>query len=307
MNRKFFRTGALAAVFTLLATSLAFAGPADDPELLARAAQVNVSSEAGQAPASGPSAGVIYVDGAQAPAEGTAQPQAPQEAAPQPAEAAQPAAQTQQGAVASGGRTIDPAKPMIALTFDDGPYAKVGNRIMDAAEAVGGRVTFYVVGERVPSYATEIRRMHDNGHEIGNHTQNHKYLNKLDAAGIQAQVAACQNAVAAITGSAPKTMRLPGGNRNATVLANVNMPIVLWNVDTLDWKHRNAQTSIDTIMNNAKDGDVILMHELYDASGDAACNVIPHLAAKGFQLVTVSELASFRGGLQNGKVYYSFK
>ncbi len=219
------------------------------------------------------------------------------------------ASQTNQvpdGMVASGGRYIDPNAPMVALTFDDGPYAAVGNRIMDCAEQYGGRVTFYVVGERVNSYKTEILRMHNNGHEIGNHTQNHKYLQKLGAQEIRQQVAACNQAVAAITGEAPKTVRLPGGGKNSTVLANISQPIVLWDVDTLDWKTRNAASSVQTVLSQVKDGSVVLMHELYNASGDAAVTLIPQLVARGYQLVTVSELAQFRGGLNGGTVYYSF-
>lgn len=218
----------------------------------------------------------------------------------------QAASQVPEGMVASGGRYIDPNAPMVALTFDDGPYAAVGNRIMDCAEQYGGRVTFYVVGERVNSYKSEILRMYTNGHEIGNHTQNHKYLQKLGAQEIRNQVAACNQAVAAITGEAPKTVRLPGGGKNSTVLANISQPIVLWDVDTLDWKTRNAASSVQTVLSQVKDGSVVLMHELYNASGDAAVTIIPQLVARGYQLVTVSELAQFRGGLTGGQVYYSF-
>ena len=150
--------------------------------------------------------------------------------------------------------SYDPSKkrPMIALTFDDGPYAPVGNRIMDCAEQYGGRVTFYVVGNRVNSYKSEIQRMYANGHEIGNHTQDHKYLQKLGAQEIRQQVEACNQAVAAITGEAPKTVRLPGGGKNSTVLANISQPIVLWNVDTLDWKTRNAASSVQTVLNQSR-------------------------------------------------------
>ena len=203
-------------------------------------------------------------------------------------------------------KDLDPDKPMVALTFDDGPYAPVGNRIMDCAEQYGGRVTFYVVGNRVNSYKSEIQRMYANGHEIGNHTQDHKYLQKLGAQEIRQQVEACNQTVAAITGEAPKTVRLPGGGKNSTVLANISQPIVLWNVDTLDWKTRNAASSVQTVLNQVKDGSVVLMHELYNASGDAAVTIIPALVERGYQLVTVSELAQFRGGLAGGTVYYSF-
>ena len=196
--------------------------------------------------------------------------------------------QVPDGMVASGGRYIDPNAPMVALTFDDGPYAPVGNRIMDVAVQYGGRVTFYVVGNRVNSYRSEIQRRYANGHEIGNHTQDHKYLQKLGAQEIRQQVEACNQAVAAITGEAPKTVRLPGGGKNSTVLANISQPIVLWNVDTLDWKTRNAASSVQTVLNQVKDGSVVLMHELYTASGDAAVTIIPALVERGHQLLKVS-------------------
>ncbi|WP_366925816.1 polysaccharide deacetylase family protein [uncultured Clostridium sp.] len=210
------------------------------------------------------------------------------------------------GLVLSGGRYLDPSKPMIALTFDDGPYAPVGNRIMDSMEQYNGRATFFVVGNRVADYKTEIKRMHDNGHEIANHTYDHKYLNKLSADEIVSQVELCNQAVAAITGESPRLVRLPGGSKNSTVLGNVHYPIILWNIDTLDWKTKNADKSVEAVLGKVKDGDIILMHELYKSSGDAAVRIIPALSEQGYQLVTVSELIRFRGGVKNGGVYYSF-
>ena len=157
-----------------------------------------------------------------------------------------------------------------------------------------GSVTFYVVGNRVNSYKSEIQRMYANGHEIGNHTQDHKYLQKLGAQEIRQQVEACNQAVAAITGEAPKTVRLPGGGKNSTVIANISQPIVLWDVDTLDWKTRNAASSVQTVLNQVKDGSVVLMHELYNASGDAAV-----MGACGARLSAGDgQLAQFRGDWQ---------
>lgn len=211
------------------------------------------------------------------------------------------------GLVWSGGRYLDPSKPMIALTFDDGPYAPVGNRIMDSLEKYDGRATFFVVGNRVADYKTEIRRMHDNGHEIANHTYDHKYLNKLGADEIRSQVELCNQAVAAVTGESPKLVRLPGGSKNSTVVNNVTYPMIMWNIDTLDWKTKNAEKTVQAVIGKVKDGDIVLMHELYTASGDAAVSLIPALKQQGFQLVTVSELIRFRGGVKDGGIYYSFR
>lgn len=237
----------------------------------------------------------------QAAAESAAQ-QAAAEAAAQQA-AAEAAAQQQ-----TAGRTIDPSKPMVALTFDDGPQPSVGNRIMDCLAQYGGKATFFMVGERVPSYKAEVQRMVAEGHEVANHTMNHKYLQKLGAAEIQSQVTKCNDAIEAACGVRPKIMRLPGGNHNATVLANTHMPMIQWNIDTLDWKTRNAQKTVDSVLNHVKDGDIILMHELYSQSGDAALRIIPELTNRGYQLVTVSEMAAAKGHtLQAGKLYSSFR
>ena len=206
----------------------------------------------------------------------------------------------------AGIRALDPSRPMIALTFDDGPYAPVGNRIMDVMNQYGGKCTFFMVGNRVPSYQAEVQRMVNEGFEVANHTQDHKYLNQLGADAIRAQVEACNNTIQAVTGVRPTLMRLPGGNKNSTVLSNVNMPIILWNVDTKDWKNRNAQSVINSVMGNVKDGDIILMHELYTSTAEAVEALVPALTAQGFQLVTVSELSYYKGiALNPGQIYHS--
>lgn len=246
----------------------------------------------------------------QAAAEAAAQQQAAEAAAQQQA-AAQAAAQQQAAEEAAaqqaGGRYVDPSKPMVALTFDDGPQPSVGNRIMDCLAQYGGKATFFMVGERVAARKTELQRMVAEGHEVANHTMNHKYLQKLGAAEIQSQVMKCNDAIEAACGVRPKVMRLPGGNHNATVLANTHMPMIQWNIDTLDWKTKNAQKTVDAVLNHVKDGDIILMHELYSQSGDAALQIIPELTRRGYQLVTVSEMAAAKGHtLQAGKLYSSF-
>ena len=210
--------------------------------------------------------------------------------------------------VTSGGRQLDLRKPMIALTYDDGPYAPVGNKIMDVLEQFNGRATFFMVGDRVRNYATEVKRMVSNGHEVANHTYNHKYLNKLDAASIRSQVEQCNQVIQEVTGVRPSLMRLPGGNQNATVRQNIGMPIILWNIDTRDWATKNAQKTIDAVLGKVKDGDIVLMHELYSSTADATATFVPQLAAQGFQFVTVSELAQFKGkALTANQVYYSIR
>lgn len=235
------------------------------------------------------------------------QEESPAESSVNPPEETPAVSQEETSSQQVSGRTVDPGRPMVALTFDDGPQASVGNRIMDCLAQYGGKATFFMVGDRVASRKTEVQRMVAEGHEVANHTMNHKYLQKLGAAEIQAQVNRCNDVIEAACGVRPRIMRLPGGNHNGTVLANTGMPMIQWNIDTLDWKTKNADKTVAAVLNHVKDGDIILMHELYSQSGDAALRIIPELHRRGFQMVTVSEMAAARGRtLQSGKLYSSF-
>ena len=249
--------------------------------------------------------GVMPGDAQNSNLENTNDAQSSQGSSADPSQTAAPG--TTDNAQTGSGRQIDPDKPMVALTFDDGPYAPVGNRIMDCLAQYGGKATFFMVGERVGSYKTEVRRMVAEGHEVANHTMNHKYLQKLGAAQIQAQVNQGNDAIQAACGVRPTLLRLPGGNHNATVMANAGMPMIQWNIDTLDWKTRNADKTVAAVLNHVKDGDIILMHELYGATGDAVLRIVPELHKRGFQMVTVSQMAAAKGKtLEAGKLYSSF-
>ncbi len=231
--------------------------------------------------------------------------QAAEEAARQQAAAEEAA---RQPAAQAGGRGIAPRRRGVAGPVDDGPQPSVGNRIMDCLAQYGGKATFFLVGDRVASRKTEVQRMVNEGHEVGNHTMNHKYLQKLGAAEIQSQVTKGNDAIEAACGVRPKLLRLPGGNNNATVRANTHMPMIQWNIDTLDWKTKNADKTVSAVLDHVKDGDIILMHELYSQSGDAALRIIPELHRRGYQMVTVSEMAAAKGvGLEAGKLYSSFR
>lgn len=210
--------------------------------------------------------------------------------------------------VVSRGRKIDTDKPMIALTYDDGPHTPVGNRIMDVFAKYGQRCTFFMVGDRVKSRAAEVRRMAAEGHEIANHTYSHEYLNHLSASDIRSQVKKCNDVLEEVSGVRPRIMRLPGGNKNSTVLQNVDMPIILWSIDTLDWKTKDASKTKAAVIGHVKDGDIVLMHELYSATADATESIVPKLVDQGFQLVTVSELAKLKNRkLSDNVVYYDLK
>ena len=205
---------------------------------------------------------------------------------------------------------IDPTKPMVALTFDDGPSTPVTTRILNSLEANGGRATFFMVGNRVPGTQAVVQRMNALGCEVANHTYEHKYLTKVGDSGIRSQVGLTNQKIAEACGVTPTLVRPPGGFYNQAsldTLGSMGMAAIMWDIDTLDWKTRNAQNTINVVLNQVKDGDIVLMHDIYSTSADAAEVIIPELVNRGYQLVTVSEMAQYRGGIQAGHVYNRFR
>lgn len=190
---------------------------------------------------------------------------------------------------------VDPTKPMVALTYDDGPYSPATNRILDALEAVDGRATFFVVGNRVAGCASVVRRACALGCQIGNHSWDHTDLTSLSEADVRLQVAQCNEAVEEVTGQAPTMMRPVGGAVNAAVCEAVDYPMILWSIDTQDWLTGDADQTLHAVLDQVKDGDIILMHDLYVTTAEASERIIPALVERGFQLVTVEELAYYRG------------
>lgn len=199
-------------------------------------------------------------------------------------------------------RSINLNKKMAALTYDDGPssYTPI---VLDALEKYDSRATFFVVGDRVAGYASYVERAHRLGCEIGNHTYSHTMLPSLSVPAIQSQIAMTNQAVKNITGVSPAVMRAPGGAYNGIVQSAVGMPLIQWSIDTLDWKTRSAPATQAAVLGSIRDGDVVLMHDLHGPTAEASKTIIPELVRRGYQLVTVSELADCRGAMTNGGVY----
>ncbi|HZK39826.1 MAG TPA: polysaccharide deacetylase family protein [Clostridia bacterium] len=201
-------------------------------------------------------------------------------------------------------RVVDPTKPMIALSFDDGPNKKTTIPILDMLKKYNSAATFFVLGNRVSNNADILKRMLEEGSEIGNHSYNHKELTKLSSVELMDQITKTQNAVIAATGITPKLMRPTYGSYDDNLKSNVGMPLVLWSVDPLDWKSRDAKKVTDHVLSNVKDGDIILMHDIYDSTAEAVRMLIPQLIGRGYQLVTVSELFEARSEtLKEGQIY----
>lgn len=205
---------------------------------------------------------------------------------------------------------IDPSKPMVALTYDDGPSRDSTPRILKKLQECGGRATFFMVGNRAEKFKGTIAQMVEQGCEVANHTYDHTLMTKVAPEELERQLVLTNQVVAQAGGVTPVLMRPCGGATNDAgmgVAGAISMPAVLWSVDTLDWKTRNAEATVSAVLDHVKDGDIILMHDLYEATADASDIIIPELIKRGYQLVTVSELASYRGGMTPGQSYHKFR
>lgn len=199
---------------------------------------------------------------------------------------------------------VDPDKPMVALTFDDGPDTESTNFILDALDKYDARATFFVVGYKVPDTETTIKRAYDLGCEIGSHTYDHVNLTSLNKIQRNAQINNTKKMITAITGQKRVLLRPPYGAVNDAILKEVNTPIILWSIDTEDWITRDPENTVKNVMENVKDGSIILMHDSYTETSEATEELIKRLTDEGYQLVTVSELGYHKfGGLAKGVKY----
>lgn len=203
-------------------------------------------------------------------------------------------------------RAIDPSRPMVALTFDDGPFPKTSNRILDCLEKYGVTATFFELGQNVAAYPDVVKREAELGMEIGSHSWSHPDLKKLKPKQVKKQIDKTNNALKKACGQTASVFRPPYGNNSNVVEKYANAPIVLWSVDTLDWKSRKAK-SVMKVVKGVKnlDGRVILMHSIYDSTAKAVEQMVPWLLKEGYQLVTVSELLQYKYNEtpKNGKFY----
>ena len=197
-------------------------------------------------------------------------------------------------------------RPMIALTFDDGP-GEYTEELINCLVENNAKATFFMLGQNVEAYPEIAKKLLDAGMELGNHSYSHPDLVTIGAEAAAQQVSNTDAALKAATGFEATVMRPPGGSFNDSVKAAINHPLIIWSIDTRDWATKSEDQTYQVVMDNAQDGSVVLMHDIHEWSVKAAIRMIPDLIAKGFKLVTVSELAEAKGEtLQNGAAYYYF-
>ena len=197
---------------------------------------------------------------------------------------------------------------IVALTFDDGPGPYTAE-LLDFLQQEDVRATFFVLGTRVDAYPRLIRRMAAEGHEVGNHSNAHNMLHKMDLVGVRKEMGKCADKIEKLLGYRPSVMRCPGGNTSSIVTQyaiEANIPVAYWSVDTRDWESRNKDAILNVAFgkNGIKDGSIVLMHDIYKTTVEAAKEMILRLKAEGYVFVTVSELIEARrGGIVAGKQY----
>lgn len=210
-------------------------------------------------------------------------------------------------------RKYDPNKKIIALTFDDGPSTDETNGtsdLLDLLEQYDSKATFFCLGNRLnDESAPLLKRMVELGCEIGNHSYDHAQLTKLDAKGVRDEIDTTNELIKKYSGRDCRIIRPPyGAADNDIVPANVSQPFIMWDMDTLDWKTKNAASVISLVEKYKEqdwDGAVILMHDIHPTTIEACKTIIPELVNDGYQLVTVSELAYLKGvKLEPGKSYW---
>lgn len=197
-------------------------------------------------------------------------------------------------------RYIDPEKPMVALTYDDGPGGKAEERILKCLEEHNSVATFFYLGSRMEYFSDNAVHASKIGCEIGNHSWDHPTLSTESKKKITKEIERTNDAISKVTGVSPELIRPPYGdysNKVNKVIKSEDMTSILWSVDTLDWKTRNAKKIFKSVKNVKKlDGKIILMHSIYDETAKATEKIVPWLEENGYQTVTVTELILYKTG-----------
>ena len=182
--------------------------------------------------------------------------------------------------------------PKVALTFDDGPSSIYTKTLLKGLKKRGVKATFFLTGDRVKNNKKIVKKMKKDGHVIGNHTYSHIDLAKTGYNEAKKEIRDTNNEIFKVTGERPKYLRPPYGDWNDKLLDETDMSIVLWSVDPEDWKDRNASVVAKRVIKSTRSGDIILLHDIFKTSVEAAFKIIDKLQSKGYHFVTIDQLDS---------------
>jgi len=183
-----------------------------------------------------------------------------------------------------------PRKKKIAITFDDGPHPVYTLKLLDGLAQRNVKATFFIIGESAERYPEVIKRIYAEGHLIGNHTYSHVQLTCISSTRAIEEIRKTNDIVASITGETVRYIRPPFGLDNKTLAASSNLIPILWTVDPRDWSVLNTNSVVSHVVKKVKENDVILLHDIFDTSVDAALQIIDILLEQGYTFVTVDEL-----------------
>lgn len=186
-----------------------------------------------------------------------------------------------------------PAKeesPRIALTFDDGPNSRYTPLLLEGLRKRGVLATFFLIGENIEGNEELLQQMNEDGHLIGNHTWDHVQLDKVAAQQARLEIEKTNNRIYEVTGVYPSYVRPPFGAWIKDMELSVSMLPVFWDVDTLDWKNQNIDAILSIAREQVQDGSIILMHDGYQTSVDAAFKIVDYFTQKGYRFVTADQL-----------------
>ena len=186
----------------------------------------------------------------------------------------------------------DEVRPVVALTFDDGPNASSTPILLDGLKERKVRATFFLIGENIEKGENEkiVKRMYEEGHLIGNHTYTHCNLSKLETGEAKKELEQTDTVIEKITGKQPAFARAPYGELPVDSEQDLSRMYIGWTVDPLDWMTEDAGAVVKTVVEEINPGDVILLHDCYPSSVQAAIRIVDLLQGKGYEFVTVDHL-----------------
>lgn len=194
-----------------------------------------------------------------------------------------------------GSYNPDKKRPMLALTYDDGP-GQYTQTLLDCLEENNAHATFFMLGQNVEYYPDAPKRMLEIGCEVGSHSWDHQDLTTLSLDSVASEYSDTDNALIEACGQAASVARAPYGSWSQDIIDTVGKPFFTWSLDSLDWSYKDINLDYDSVMNgDLSDGTIILMHDIHEASVEASLKIIPDLIEKGYKLVTVSEMAAAKG------------
>ena len=215
------------------------------------------------------------------------------------------AAETPATEEATPAPTPVPKDKAVALTFDDGPSRDNDGTILETLQANGAHATFFVLGNRARVDGDIMQMITGAGCEIASHSWDHPQLSKLKWKKVKSQIDRTDKIVAKLlNGYEISLLRPPYGSISKTMREKIKKPMILWSLDTEDWKSRNAKKVFNRVKKEVKDGDIILMHDIHPETAQAVKKIVPWLSEQGYDMLTVSELMARKGKkLEAGKAY----